>query len=127
MEDLLAKALNGVDPEAPGAFFTICMNLIRLVPWGQLILWQVVFIVVGALLGWWRGRFTATVVASLVLGPVGWAVPFLPRHPPSAAPKPASPPPRPASQPAPLPPPLTSTTAGRQTVVPPPLPGSKKG
>jgi len=125
MEDLLAKALNGVDPEAPGAFFTIFMNLMRLVPWGQLILWQVVFIVVGALLGWWRGRFTATVVASLVLGPLGWAVAFLPRHPSSA--QPALPPHRAASQPSPLPPPPTLTTAGRKPVVPPPLPGSKKG
>ncbi|WP_232309403.1 hypothetical protein [Luteibacter yeojuensis] len=62
------------------------MSLMRLVPWGQLILWQVVFIVVGALLGWWRGRFWATVLASLLVGPFGWAVPFLPR--PQAGPPP---------------------------------------
>jgi len=102
MEELLAKATQGVDPNDPGAFFTIFMNLMGLVPWGQLILWQVVFIVVGAALGWWKGRFTATVVASLLLGPFGWAVPFLPRK-------------------AALPPPLP----GHST--PPPLrPGSKK-
>lgn len=96
MEELIAKATQGVDPGDPGAFFTIFANLMRLVPWGQLILWQVVFIVVGALLGWWRGRFTATVVASLVLGPIGWAVPFLPRKPAEPPPlprKPTEPPP----------------------------------
>ncbi|QDE39125.1 hypothetical protein FIV34_07875 [Luteibacter pinisoli] len=81
MDELLAKATAGVDPQAPGAFLAIFMNLMRLVPWGELILWQVVFIVVGALLGWWRGRFTATLVASLVFGPFGWVVPFLPRRP----------------------------------------------
>lgn len=101
MDELLAKATEGVDPGAPGAFFTIFMNLMRLVPWGQLLLWQVVFVVVGALLGWWKGRFTATLVASLALGPFGWAVPFLPR-------KPAGPPPLPGPG------------------LPPPLPGSKK-
>ncbi len=62
------------------------MNLMALVPWGQLILWQVVFVVVGGLLGWWRGRTMAGVVAALILGPFGWVVPFLPRRtPPSTA------------------------------------------
>lgn len=90
MDDLLAKALQGVDPDDPGAFFRIFANLMALVPWGQLIFWQVVFIVVGAALGWWKGRFTATVLASLVLGPFGWAVPFLPRRPVSPPPLPGS-------------------------------------
>lgn len=111
MDELLAKAMAGVDPQAPGAFLTIFMNLMRLVPWGQLIIWQVVFIAVGAVLGWWRGRFTATVVASLVMGPFGWAVPFLPH-------KPAGPPPVPRSTAAPGP--------GGPGNGPPPLPGSKK-
>jgi hypothetical protein len=102
VEELLAKATQGVDPQAPGAFFTIFMNLMRLVPWGQLIAWQVVFIVVGALLGWWRGRFTATVVASLVLGPFGWAVPFLPRKAVEPPPLPRSGPVPPQRQPPPL-------------------------
>jgi hypothetical protein len=96
VDDLLARAMRGVDPDAPGAFLAIFANLMRLVPWGELILWQVIFIVVGALLGWWRGRLIAGVVAALVLGPFGWVVPFLPRK-------------------TPRPPPL-----------PPPLPGSKK-
>ncbi|UPG96145.1 hypothetical protein [Luteibacter aegosomatissinici] len=115
MDELLAKAMAGVDPQAPGAFLTIFMNLMRLVPWGQLVLWQVVFIVVGALLGWWRGRVTATVVASLVLGPFGWAVPFLPR-PPAAPAGPAR-----ASLGSGVPP-----VPRHHGALPPPLPGSKK-
>jgi len=90
MHDLLARALQGVDPDDPGASVKIFLNLMALVPWGQLILWQVVFIVVGALLGWWKGRFAATVLASLVLGPFGWAVPFLPRRSPQPPPLPGS-------------------------------------
>ncbi|UPG87323.1 hypothetical protein L2Y94_08210 [Luteibacter aegosomatis] len=90
MDDLLAKAMQGVDPADPGAFFVIFTNLMRLVPWGQLILWQVVFIVVGAVLGGWRGRLGATLVATLIFGPFGWIVPFLPRRPAGPPPLPGS-------------------------------------
>ncbi|HEY4292004.1 hypothetical protein [Luteibacter sp.] len=103
MDELLAKAMQGVDPAEPGAFLQIFMNLMGLVPWGQMIVWQVVFVVVGALLGWWRGRLKAGVIASLILGPFGWIVPFLPQR---------------------TPPPPARTLTGRD--LPPPLPGSKK-
>lgn len=105
MDELLAKAMQGVDPAEPGAFLQIFLNLMGLVPWGQLIVWQVVFVVVGALLGWWRGRLKAGLIASLVLGPFGWIVPFLPRR---------TSPPLPAAR---------KLAGGR---LPPPLPGSKK-
>lgn len=103
MDELLAKAMQGVDPTEPGAFMHMFTNLMALVPWGQLIVWQVVFIVVGALLGWWKGRLKAGVIASLVLGPLGWVVPFLPRRgppslPPAALPPGAAPPPLPGSK-----------------------------
>jgi hypothetical protein len=104
MNELLARAMQGVDPDDPGAFLQIFTNLMGLVPWGQLIVWQIVFVVVGALLGWWRGRTKAAVIASLVLGPFGWIVPFLPRR---------------------TPPPLPPMPPGRRGL-PPPLPGSKK-
>nr|WP_193570390.1 hypothetical protein [Luteibacter yeojuensis] len=97
--------MQGIDPAEPGAFLRIVMNLMALVPWGQMLVWQVVFVAVGALLGWWRGRLKAGIVASLVLGPLGWFVPFLPRR-----------------TPPPLPPVQTSAGQG----LPPPLPGSKK-
>ncbi len=105
MDDLLARAMQGVDPDDPGASIRIFLNLMGIVPWGQLIVWQIVFIVVGGLLGWWRGRLMAGVVASLVLGPLGWIVPFLPRR---------------------TPPPLPPGATGTQGSLPPPLPGSKK-
>ncbi|MGN6093885.1 MAG: hypothetical protein ACTHOL_16155 [Luteibacter jiangsuensis] len=105
MDELLTRAMQGVDPAEPGAFMHIFTNLMGLVPWGELVVWQVVFVLVGALLGWWRGRLKATVIASLILGPFGWIAPFLPRR---------EPPPLPARSPAP-----------RQSR-PPPLPGSKK-
>lgn len=104
MDELLAKAMQGVDPEEPGAFLHMFTNLMALVPWGSLIVWQIVFIVVGALLGWWRGRLKAGVIASLVLGPLGWIVPFLPRREP---------------------PPLPSRARSPGTALPP-LPDSKK-
>jgi len=104
VDELLAKAMQGVDPEEPGAFLHMFTNLMALVPWGSLIVWQIVFIVVGALLGWWKGRLKAGVIASLVLGPLGWIVPFLPRR-----------------EPPPLPP-----RASSLDTTPPPLPASKK-
>ena len=86
MNELLARAMQGVDPDDPGAFLQIFTNLMGLVPWGELIVWQIVFIVVGALLGYWKGRTKAGVIASLILGPFGWIVPFLPRRTPPATP-----------------------------------------
>ncbi|MET0936060.1 MAG: hypothetical protein ABWX83_08720 [Luteibacter sp.] len=104
MDELLAKAMQGIDPDDPGASLHIFSNLMALMPWGELIAWQVVVVVVGGLLGWWKGRFKAGVIASLILGPFGWIVPFMPRRVPPALP------------PGTLPP----------NAVPPPLPGSKK-
>ena len=104
MDELLAKAMQGVDPAEPGASLHMFTNLMALVPWGSLIVWQIVFVVVGALLGLWRGRLKAGVIASLVLGPLGWVVPFLPRR-----------------EPPPLPP--QAFSSGK---APPPLPDSKK-
>ena len=93
--------MQGVDPDDPAAALHIFSNLMGLVPWWNLIAWQVFFVVVGAFLGWWRGRTVAGIVAALVLGPFGWIVPFIPKRVP-ASPSPGS---------------------GPQ---PPPLPGSKK-
>lgn len=90
MDELLQKATQGVDPGDPEAFFKVFGNLMGLVPWTTLIVLQVLFVVVGAVLGWWRGRLGATVVASFVLGPLGWVVPFLPRPPATPPPLPGS-------------------------------------
>lgn len=91
MEELLARAQQGVDPDAPGAFIHIFMNIMAMVPWAELFWWNLAFVVVGALIGWWRGRLIEGLVWSLVLGPFGWLV-VLPRPKPK---KPRAPPPLP--------------------------------
>ena len=90
MDELLAKATQGVDVDSPDAFMQIFLNLMGLVPWVALFWWSVLFVVVGALLGWWRGRTVEGIVLALVLGPIGWIVVLLR--------------PRPRPMPPPLPP-----------------------
>lgn len=74
MDELLARAMQGVDPDAPGAFWKVFENLLALVPWAALVWWNLAFVAVGAILGWWRGRFWAGVIWAWVLGPIGWLV-----------------------------------------------------
>ena len=74
MDELLAKASQGVDPDAPGAFWHVFVNLLNLMPWAAMFWWNLLFIAVGALLGWWRGRTGEGIVWALVLGPIGWVV-----------------------------------------------------
>jgi len=89
MDELLAKATQGVDVDSPDAFMQIFLNLMGLVPWVALFWWSVVFVVVGALLGWWRGRTVEGIVLALVLGPIGWIVVLLrPRPKPMPPPLP---------------------------------------
>ncbi|HEU0276254.1 MAG TPA: hypothetical protein VFQ95_00305 [Rhodanobacteraceae bacterium] len=73
MNALLQKALQGVDPAAPGAFWQILHNLFALVPWWPLIGFTVACAVIGAVLGWWRGRIVLAVALGLVVGPLAWA------------------------------------------------------
>ena len=49
MDELLAKAMQGVDPDAPGAFWQVFFNLMALVPWTALTLWSLLPRVTGAL------------------------------------------------------------------------------
>ncbi|KRE94974.1 hypothetical protein ASG87_16980 [Frateuria sp. Soil773] len=74
MDTLLARALQGVDPDAPGAFWRVFFNLMAMVPWGALFWWSLAFVLVGAVLGAWRGRLAEGIVWALVLGPFGWFV-----------------------------------------------------
>lgn len=90
MDELLAKATQGVDVDSPDAFMQIFLNLMGLVPWVALFWWSVLFVVVGALLGWWRGRTVEGIVLALVLGPIGWIVVLLrPRPKPVPPPLPS--------------------------------------
>ena len=92
MEALLARAQQGVDPDAPGAFLHIFMNIMAMVPWVEMFWWNLAFVAIGALIGWWRGRLFEGVVWSLVLGPFGWfAVLARPRPKKPGAPPPPLP------------------------------------
>ncbi|HEY8587751.1 MAG TPA: hypothetical protein VIL60_13635 [Rhodanobacter sp.] len=74
MDDLLARATQGIDPDAPGAFWHVFMNLLNMLPWTTIFWWNVAFVLVGAGLGWWRGRMVEGIVWAWVLGPIGWIV-----------------------------------------------------
>lgn len=74
MYEWLARATQGVDPDAPGAFIHVFFNLLNMVPWAAMFWWNVVFVAVGALIGWWRGRWLEGVLWAWVLGPIGWIV-----------------------------------------------------
>ena len=89
MDELLARATQGVDPDAPGAFWHIFFNLLNMLPWAAMFWWSLLFVAVGALLGWWRGRLFEGIVWSWVLGPIGWVVILARRRP---APRPQPPP-----------------------------------
>jgi hypothetical protein len=73
MNDLLQKLLQGVDPGTPGAFWRLLHNMLVLVPWWPLIWFTLACAVVGAVIGWWRGRIALGIALGLVVGPIAWA------------------------------------------------------
>lgn len=72
MNELVQKALQGVDPNAPGAFWQIMHNLLALVPWWPLIWFTLACAVAGAAIGWWRGRIGLGIALGVLVGPIGW-------------------------------------------------------
>jgi hypothetical protein len=40
MDELLAKATQGVDLDSPGAFIHIFLNLMNMIPWAALFWWE---------------------------------------------------------------------------------------
>jgi hypothetical protein len=74
VDELLARAMQGVDPDAPGAFWQVFLNLMAMVPWRALFWWNLLFVAIGALLGWWRGRTAEGIAWSFALGPIGWLI-----------------------------------------------------
>jgi hypothetical protein len=73
MNELLHKLLQGVDLDAPGAFGKLLHNMLAMLPWWPLIWFTVACTVIGAVLGWWRGRIVLAVALGLVVGPIAWA------------------------------------------------------
>jgi hypothetical protein len=74
VDELLARATRGVDLDAPGAFWQVFFNLLNMLPWAAMFWWSLLFVAVGLLLGWWRGRIVEGVLWAWVLGPIGWIV-----------------------------------------------------
>lgn len=74
MDEWLEQITDGVDLSAPDASWHLFVNMMRLVPWAALTWLTLLFVAVGGLLGWWRGRFWEGVVWAAVLGPFGWLV-----------------------------------------------------
>jgi hypothetical protein len=81
VDDLLARATQGVDPDAPDAFWHIFFNLLNMLPWAAMFCWSLLFVLVGALLGWWRGRLLEGVVWAALFGPLGWILVLMRRRP----------------------------------------------
>jgi hypothetical protein len=105
MDELLAKATQGVDADSPDAFIHIFLNLLNLMPWAAMFWWSVAFVVVGAALGWLRGRTMEGIVWSAALGPIGWIIVLM----------------KPASRPRTGPPPLNAAAVKPPPVKRPPL------
>lgn len=72
MRDILQKLLQGVDPDAPGAFWKILHNMLVLVPWWPLVWFTMACAAIGLVLGWWRARIALSLVLGLVVGPIAW-------------------------------------------------------
>jgi hypothetical protein len=72
MNDLLQKLLQGVDPGTPGAFWRLFHIMLVLIPWWPLIWVTLACAVIGAGIGWWRGRIVLAVALGLVVGPIAW-------------------------------------------------------
>lgn len=88
MDELLSRALDGVDPMAPDAAWQIFRNLMSLVPWGALTAFTAACVVVGLALAQWRGSHRGQAVLwALLLGPVGWLITWHTPLPPRTCPR----------------------------------------
>lgn len=72
MNALLQRLLQGVDPGTPGAFWRLLHNMLALVPWWPLVWFTLACAVIGAVIGWWRGRVALALALGLVVGPIAW-------------------------------------------------------
>jgi predicted small integral membrane protein len=76
MGDLLARATHGVDLSSPGAAWQVFNNLMAAMPWTALLWFTLFSLVLGAVVGWWRGRLWSGIWISLVIGPIALLVLF---------------------------------------------------
>lgn len=88
MQELLQKALHGVDPEAPGAFWQIFVNLMGLVPWWPMLWFTLACVAGGLAIARYRGSsYRRAVFWALVLGPFGWLISWYQVPPPRPCPR----------------------------------------
>ncbi len=68
-----------MDLSAPGASAQIFHNMMAMVPWVPLLWFTLFSAILGALVGWWRGRLWTGIWISLVIGPIAllilWVLP----------------------------------------------------
>ena len=75
MEELLRRALEGIDLSDPDAPWRIFRNLMALVPWHALAALTVLSVVVAWAIAWLRGgRLWKATLWALLLGPLAWPV-----------------------------------------------------
>jgi len=70
MGDLLHRILRGVDLSSPHAAWQIFHNLMAMMPWTALLWFTAASLVLGIVVGWWRGRLWTGIWISLLIGPV---------------------------------------------------------
>lgn len=74
VDALLAKLLEGIDPNDPEASRILFGRLMGLVDWWMLIWLTLACTAVGGLIGWYKGAFWKGVILGATLGPIGWVI-----------------------------------------------------
>ncbi|MEO8672063.1 MAG: hypothetical protein ABI411_12170 [Tahibacter sp.] len=74
MDELLTRALEGIDPADPNATWLVFLRLMGMVDWWMMVWLTVLFTAVGGLIGWWRGHFWRDLGLGAALGPIGWII-----------------------------------------------------
>jgi hypothetical protein len=74
MEELLHRILKGVDLSSPDASARILHNMLTMLPWVSLLWFTLASVLLGALVGWWRGRLWTGIWVSVLIGPVAMLV-----------------------------------------------------
>lgn len=75
MNELLGRALEGVDFGSPDAGWQLFLNLMGMMPWKLMIAYTVVTVVIGLFIAWYRrSSYIMAVVWALLIGPAGWLI-----------------------------------------------------
>ena len=74
MDELLAKLMEGIDPDDPHAAMILFWRMMHMIDWWQLFWITVLCAAVGGLIGWRKGEFWKGVGLGAALGPIGWVV-----------------------------------------------------